>query len=87
MAVASLDEALQNLIAGVTGKGAKYDAKTGSMEAHWRSGLSRIGVNPGPVSTAAYDRGISGKGSKMERNAIAGARDKWIDNYRSGLSI
>jgi len=87
MAVASLEEALDNLIKGVTGKGKKYDAKTSSMSAHFRSGLARLGVTVGPVTGAAYDRGISGKGDKLEKNAIAGARDKWIDNYKAGLSI
>jgi hypothetical protein len=87
MAVASLEEALDNLIKGVTGKGRKYDAKTSSMSAHFKSGLSRLGVTVGPVTSAAYDKGISGKGAKLERNAIAGAKDKWIDNYKAGLSV
>jgi hypothetical protein len=87
MAVATLEEALDNLIKGVTGKGKKYDAKTSSMSSHFRSGLSRLGVTVGSVTGTAYDRGITGKGDKLERNAIAGARAKWIDNYKAGLSI
>jgi len=87
MAVSSLEEALNNLIEGVTGKGAKYDAKTSDMSRHYREGLGRIGASVGPVTGAAYDRGISGKGSKMEANAIAGARAKWIDNFRTGVGI
>ena len=87
MAVASLEEARDNLIKGVTGKGKKYDAKTKDMSTHFRSGLARLGINVGPVTGNAYDKGISGKGDKLEKNAIAGARDKWVDNYRAGLSL
>jgi len=87
VAVGSLEEALKNLVDGVTGKGKKYDAKTGTMSTHFRSGLSRLGISVGPVTGAAYDKGISGKGAKLERNAIAGARAKWIDNLKAGLSI
>lgn len=87
MAVASLEEALKNLIDGVTGKGAKYDKKETDMSKHFRSGLSKLGITVGSITGAAYDKGISGKGAKLERNAIAGARAKWVDNYKTGLSI
>lgn len=87
MAVESLNEALSNFIAGVTGKGAKYDAKVAVMPGNWKAGLARLDVPVGPVTAAAYEAGIRGKGAKLERNAIAGAKAKWIINYKAGLGI
>lgn len=87
MAVATLEEALDKLIKGVTGKGAKYDAKAPTMISNWKGAFSKFGFSPGPVTSAAYERGVSGKGSIMERNAIDGARRKWIPNYKAGLSV
>ncbi len=87
MAVATLDEALDKLIKGVTGKGAKYDAKVPTMTSNFRGAFAKFGITPGPVTTGSYERGVSGKGSILERNAIEGARRKWIPNYKAGLSI
>ena len=85
--VRSLDEALNNLVKGVTGKGKKYDAKHDTMVTHFKSGLSRLGITVGSVTAGLYDANTDGKGAKMEENAIKGARDKWIENYKKGLSI
>ena len=86
MAVKSLQEAQDKLIANVRGKGRKYDSKTGIMAQHWSEGLSRLGVTPGAVTRTAYTNGIQGKGSKLEENAITGA-SKWAANYKAGMEI
>lgn len=87
MAVATLDEALQNLISGVTGKGAKYDKKQPNMVSHFKSGLARLGITVGSVTGKAYEDHTKDKGAKLERNAIAGAKAKWKDNYKIGLEV
>ena len=87
MAVTSLQEALTNLVEGVKGKGAKYDKKHSNMVTHFKSGLSKLGITVGSVTGKLYEDNTRGKGDKLERNAIAGAKAKWIDNYKAGLEV
>jgi len=87
MAVATLEEALDKLVRGVTGKGAKYDAKHPTMVANFKAAFAKFGFSLGPVTSAAYERNTSGKGTTLERNAIDGAKRKWIPNYKAGLSV
>jgi hypothetical protein len=87
MAVATLDEALNNLVAGVTGKGKKYDKKHDNMVSHFKSGLARLGITVGSVTGKLYEDNTRGKGDKLEKNAIAGAKAKWKDNYKAGLEV
>lgn len=87
MAVATLEEALDNLIKGVTGKGKKYDAKQPTMVSNFKGAFAKFGITPGAVTLDAYDKGTKGKGTVLERNAIDGAKRKWIPNYKAGLSI
>jgi hypothetical protein len=87
VAVATLEEALDNLIKGVTGKGKKYDAKQPTMVSNFNGAFGKFGISLGPVTKDAYDKGTRGKGAVLERNAIDGAKRKWIPNYKAGLSI
>lgn len=87
MAVKTLDEALSNLVEGVTGKGKKYDKKHDTMVKHFNVGFDKFGITPGPVTKELYDKGTNGKGKKLEDNAIAGAKAKWKDNYKEGVEV
>lgn len=87
MAVATLEEALDRLVKGVTGKGKKYDAKRATMSSNFKGAFAKFGITVGPITSSAYDRGITDKGSILERNAIEGAKRKWIPNYKAGMSL
>ncbi len=59
---------------------AKYNAAKGSMPSEWAAGLAAAGVTPGPLSTQAYQQGISAAQYR------GGDPDKWERNFRRGLS-
>lgn len=87
MAVSTIKEAVDNLVAGVTGKGAKYDKKHDDMTKHFNNGFDKFGFSPGDVTKKLYANGTDNKGAKMEKNAIAGAKAKWEDNWKAGLQV
>lgn len=65
--------------------GAKYDSRVSQMPARWAAGLSAFGTPPGPISSAAYQAGIQGGGSRLQAG-VAGKGPKWAQNFREGIS-
>lgn len=59
---------------------AKYDSAKGRMVANWQAGLSAAGAAPGPLTTQAYQAGIS---SAQYRG---GDPAKWSRNFRAAIS-
>jgi hypothetical protein len=59
---------------------AKYDAAKGQMVANWQAGLSAAGAPPGPLTTQAYQAGISAAAYH------GGDPAKWERNFRAAMS-
>lgn len=58
----------------------KYDSAKATMVADWQAGLSAAGQAPGPLTTQAYQAGISAAQYK------GGDPNKWERNYRRAIS-
>jgi len=60
---------------------AKYNSMKGTMANRWAEGLtSKAGVTPGPLSRAAYERGIARGTYHM------GDPNLWERNFREGIA-
>ncbi len=59
---------------------AKYNASKGQATQNWSRGLAEAGQAPGPITTQAYQAGISNAQYR------GGDADKWERNWRAGIS-
>ena len=79
----SVDTGMQKY-AAKTGAGSigaqKWDAAKGQMPGNWAAGLRAAGATPGPLTTRAYQEGIS------RATYRGGNPDKWRSNFLSGIS-
>lgn len=64
---------------GGTGE-AKYNAAKGQMVSNWQKGLAAAGLPPGPLTTQAYQNGIS------NARYTGGDPNKWEANLRAAMS-
>lgn len=58
----------------------KWNAAKGRMVQNWQAGMAEAGLTPGPMTTAAYQAGISAAQYR------GGNPDKWERNLRAAVS-
>ncbi len=72
---------------------AKWERKTGNAGDKWASAKGRMsanfrgpeGMQPGPLTKAAYDAGIGSVSAQEFQSSISGKGGKWEENFRAGF--
>jgi hypothetical protein len=66
--------------------GQKWDAAKSYMPQNWAEGLRAAGASPGPLTSRAYQEGISRISASDFQSAVSGKGDKWERNFLAGIS-
>lgn len=85
MAVSSVAEAADNWVAGVEGKGDKYQTAARATRGKVLDGLRRIGLSPGPKFTAAV-QDTSKITAEKWTSGVAGKKQNFVDGYTRGIN-
>ncbi len=66
--------------------GERWKAGLAGATQRWAAGLSAAGAAPGPMTTQAYESGISGTSAADFQQSVSGKGSKWAENFRRGIS-
>lgn len=84
--IATIDMGQRKWERKMANAGERWKAGTAGATQRWAAGLQAAGAAPGPLTTQAYEAGLSATSASDFQASVSGKGSKWAENFRRGIS-